>query len=186
MLSRLGRGQFWIVKARADVELSGPKLISSWAGPTHVKTIGPGPILNRSGSSRCLAKRVQANVWVVQARAGVESFGPRPMSSHSGLGRCRVVRVGANVELSGPGPMSSCPGPSRCRVVRAQTDVESFGPGPMSSRSGPGRCRAVWVWADVEPSWSASRLSRLRPSSSQVSLCPYQYGFNVIYKMDLI
>jgi len=77
-------------------------------------------------------------------------------------------------------------GPSQCRVVRAKADVESFGPEPMYSRSGQGRCRVVWVRADVEPSCSASRLSRLRPSSSQISLCPYQNGFNVIEKMDLI
>jgi len=82
------------------------------------------------------------------------------MYSRSGAGRCRVVRVGAVVELSGPKPMSSRPGPDRCRVV--------------------------WVGADVEPSWSVFRLSRLRPSSSQVRLYPYQNEFNVINKVNLI
>jgi len=48
----------------------------------------------------------------------------------------------------------------------------------MSSRSGSG-CRVDRVRVDVELSWSAYKLSRIRPSSSQVSLCPYQSEFNV-------
>jgi len=59
--------------------------------------------------------------------------------------------------------MSSRPGLGRCRVVRARVDVESSRP------------ESIFV----------SRLSRLKPSSSQVNVCPYQNEFNVIDKMDL-
>jgi len=82
--------------------------------------------------------------------------------------------------------MYSCSGPGRCRVVRVGAAVEFSGLKPMSSRPDPDRCRVVWVRADVEPNWSVFKLSRLRPSSSQVSLYPYQNGFNVIDKVDLI
>ena len=82
--------------------------------------------------------------------------------------------------------MLSQAGPGRCLAKQARADVESSGLGPMLSWLGSGRCQSERTLVDVEPSWSASRLSRLRPSSSQVSVCPYQNGFNIIDKVDLI
>ena len=90
------------------------------------------------------------------------------MSSRLGLGRFQVVRA---FRSSGPGPMSSRSRPSRCRVIRAQ-DVEWSRPGSMLNRVGLRQF--------------ASKLSQIRPSSSQVSLCSFQNGFNVVDKVDLI
>jgi len=110
-------------------------------------------MFSRLGLGRCRAER---------ARADVESSGPGLMSSRLGSGRFWVVWARADVESFEPG---------RCQVVRAQ-DVEWSRPGPMLSRVGPRR--------------SSSKLSRIMPSSSQISVCTYQNGFNVFDKVDLI
>jgi len=94
------------------------------------------------------------------------------MLSHPGLGRCQVVQARVDVESSGLGSILGRRGPGRCRFVRDRADVEWSGHRSMLNRVGPRR--------------SASKLSRIRPSSSQVSLCPFQNGFNVFDKVDLI
>jgi len=134
-------------------------------------------MLSRSYPSRCLASNlrpmsrlaVPGRCRVVRARVDVESSRLGSMSSLPGLGRCWVVQARVDVESSEPESMSSRLSPGRCRVFRARAYFGLSGSGPMLSRPVSG-CRVVRTLVDVEPSWSTSKLSRVRPSLSQVSL----------------
>jgi len=110
------------------------------------------------------------------------------MSSRPGLGRCRVVRVRDDVESSRPESMLSRSGSGRFCVVWARADVDSFETESMSSGSGLGRrvVRPGSMSNRVGLRRSTSKLSQIRPNSSQVSLCLYQNGFNIFDKVDLI
>jgi len=140
-------------------------------------------MLRRVGLGRC---------WVESAWVDVELRRSGPMSSGVDLGRCLAESAWADVERSRPEPVSSKFGPRRCRTESVWADVEPSWSGPMSSgvsrahveSSRPGTMSNKSVRFGL--SWSASRLSRLRPSSSQISLYPYQNGSNVIDKVNLI
>jgi len=156
-------GRYW-------VDPSCPEPISSHVGPgqcllksvhAHVELSLSGSIWSWAGPSRCQGRPGPGQCRVERAKADIESSGPGKMSRRVGLNRCRVVRAWVVIE---------CPGPSRCRVDQVDGDFKLTG--SMLSRVGPRR--------------STSKLSRIRPSSSQVRLCPYQKGFNVFDKVDLI
>jgi len=143
--------------ARADVETSRPKSISS--------RVGPGP-------DRC---RVE---WA-QADDGLSEL--RPMLGRAGLGRCRVEQARVDVGSSRLGPMSGQAGLGRaglgrCRDEQANVDVGKNGPEPMSrlisSRTGPGRCldwyRAKSAWAHIWTNFFGSMSGWVGPGRCRV------------------
>ena len=148
----MGRGHCLVEPVQPNVELSLLGLISSQAGPgqylddrarAYVEPSGPRSMSSRLG--RCRVERAWADV--VPNGLGLMSSGAGPSQYPDDRAKANIEPSGArtDVEPKKPGLMPSCPSP-RFRVVKVRADVGPIQPhfelslsGSLSSQAGPGR-----------------------------------------------